>query len=148
MLLQPSLLSSISNPWIFQRKITSFQLPYPSQGAPFPAAMAPYSAHPPPHTHTHTHTHFQGAPFPATMAPYSAHPHNTHTHTHTPPMTSLTHLLPKDKMSPNSVLRCSVMSDSLRPHGLQPARLLCPWDSPGKNTGVGGHALLQGIFPT
>ena len=39
-------------------------------------------------------------------------------------------------------------SDSLRPHGLQPARLLCPRDSPGKNTGVGCHALLQGIFPT
>ena len=33
-------------------------------------------------------------------------------------------------------------------HGLWPARLLCPWDSPDKNTGVGGHALLQGIFPT
>ena len=29
-----------------------------------------------------------------------------------------------------------------------PARLLCPWDSPGKNTGVGCHVLLQGIFPT
>ena len=29
----------------------------------------------------------------------------------------------------------------LRPHGLQPARLLCPWDSPGKNTGVGCHFL-------
>ena len=42
----------------------------------------------------------------------------------------------------------SAVSDSLRPHGLQPARLLCPWDSPGKNTGVGCHALLQGIFPT
>ena len=37
----------------------------------------------------------------------------------------------------------SVMSDSVRPHGLQPTRLLCPWDSPGKNTGVGGHFLLQ-----
>ena len=36
----------------------------------------------------------------------------------------------------------------LCPHGLWPARLLCPWDSPGKNTGVGCHALLQGIFPT
>ena len=46
------------------------------------------------------------------------------------------------------VLSHSVMSDSLRPHGRQPARLLCPWDSPGKNTGVGCHALLQGIFPT
>ena len=40
----------------------------------------------------------------------------------------------------------SVVSDSLWPHGLQPARLLCPWDSPGKNTGVGCHFLLQGIF--
>ena len=37
---------------------------------------------------------------------------------------------------------------SLRPYGLQTARLLCPWDSPGNNTGVGCHALLQGIFPT
>ena len=41
-----------------------------------------------------------------------------------------------------------VMSDSWWPHGLQPTRLLCPWDSPGKNTGVGCHSLLQGIFPT
>ena len=47
----------------------------------------------------------------------------------------------------HSVL-CSVVSDSLRPHGLQPTRLLCPWDSPDKNTGVGCRALLQGIFPT
>ena len=31
---------------------------------------------------------------------------------------------------------------------LQPARLLSPWDSPGKNNGVGCHAFLQGIFPT
>ena len=41
----------------------------------------------------------------------------------------------------------SVMSDSLQPHGLSPARLLCPWNSPGKNTGVGSHALLQGNLP-
>ena len=40
------------------------------------------------------------------------------------------------------------MSDSLWPHGLQSARLLCPWDFPGKNTGVGCHFLLQGIFLT
>ena len=33
-------------------------------------------------------------------------------------------------------------------YGLQPTRLLCPWDSPGKNTGMGCHALLQGIFLT
>ena len=37
---------------------------------------------------------------------------------------------------------------SLQPHGLWPARLLCPWDSTGKNTGVGCHALLQGVFWT
>ena len=36
----------------------------------------------------------------------------------------------------------SVMSDSLRPHWLQPTRLLCPWDFPGKSTGVGCHCLL------
>ena len=36
----------------------------------------------------------------------------------------------------------SVMSDSLRPHGLQPTRLLHPWDFPGKSTGVGCHCLL------
>ena len=41
---------------------------------------------------------------------------------------------------------CSVMSDSLWPYGLQPTRLLCPWASPGKNTGAGCHALLQRIF--
>ena len=40
------------------------------------------------------------------------------------------------------------MSNSLQPYGLSPARLLCPWDSPGKNTGVGCHAFLQGIFLT
>ena len=43
---------------------------------------------------------------------------------------------------------CSVVSDSSQPCGLHPARLLCPWDSPGKNTGVGCHSLLQGIFLT
>ena len=37
----------------------------------------------------------------------------------------------------------SVMSDSVRPHRQQPTRLPCPWDSPGKNTGVGCHFLLQ-----
>ena len=41
-----------------------------------------------------------------------------------------------------------VVSNSLLPHGLQTGRLLCPWDSAGKNTGVGCHFLLQGIYPT
>ena len=40
------------------------------------------------------------------------------------------------------------MPNSLWPYGLWPTRLLCPWDSSAKNTGVGNHALLQGIFPT
>ena len=40
------------------------------------------------------------------------------------------------------------MSHSLGPYRLEPARLLCPWNSQGKNTGVGSHVLLQGIFPT
>ena len=48
----------------------------------------------------------------------------------------------------SGVLRCSVVSDSLRPQGLQLARLLCPWGFPGKNTGVGCHFLHQGIFLT
>ena len=47
----------------------------------------------------------------------------------------------------SEIVSYSVMSKSLRPHGLQPTRLLCPWDPPGTNTGVGCHALLQGIFP-
>ena len=38
---------------------------------------------------------------------------------------------------------CSVVSDSLRPHGLY-----SPWNSPGHSTGMGSHSLLQGIFPT
>ena len=60
------------------------------------------------------------------------------------------------EQSPNSsthtacmcVLSYSVESDSLQPHRLQPARLLYPWNSPGKNTRVGCHFLLQRIFPT
>ena len=42
----------------------------------------------------------------------------------------------------------SVMSNSLQPQRLYPTRLLCPWDSPGKNAGVGCHFYLQGIFLT
>ena len=37
----------------------------------------------------------------------------------------------------------SVMSNSLQAHGLY-----SPWNSPGQNTGVGSHSLLQGVFPT
>ena len=44
----------------------------------------------------------------------------------------------------------SVLSDSLRPHGLQPTRVLHPWDFPGKSTGVGCHcpALLKSLTNT
>ena len=52
------------------------------------------------------------------------------------------------------MLACSVMSDSLQPQGLQPTRLLWPWNFPGKNIGaifqaiLGCHLLLQEIFLT
>ena len=40
---------------------------------------------------------------------------------------------------------CSVKSNSLRPHGLQPARLLCPWNFPGRNTGVCCHFIQRKV---
>ena len=42
----------------------------------------------------------------------------------------------------------SVVSSSLRPHGLQPSRHLCQWNSLGKNTGVCSHSIIQGFFWT
>ena len=56
----------------------------------------------------------------------------------------------KKNVSPQIIKSmCAQLCPTLfRPHGLQPFRLLCPWDSPGKNPGVGCHFLLQGIFPT
>ena len=50
--------------------------------------------------------------------------------------------------SPSTVSVCessvvSVVSDSVQPHRRQPTRLPCPWDSPGKNTGVGCHFFFQ-----
>ena len=42
----------------------------------------------------------------------------------------------------------SVVPESLQPHGLQLISLLCPWNSPSKNTGVGCHFIPQGIFLT
>ena len=49
-------------------------------------------------------------------------------------------------VSPRSV-SCSAVSDSLRPHGLCPGRLLCLWNSPGKNIGVGCHFPSLGDLP-
>ena len=51
---------------------------------------------------------------------------------------------PTDYVPAKSLQSCL----TLRPHGLQPAGLLCPWDFPGSNTGVGCHFLLQEIFLT
>ena len=50
-------------------------------------------------------------------------------------------------MKPVSSMHAQFLQ-SLQPYGLQTPRPLCPWDSPGKDTEVGCHALLQGIFPT
>ena len=59
-------------------------------------------------------------------------------------LTPHTSLLRKTPAYKESVSKSrSVVSDSLRPHGLY-----SPWNSPGQNTGVGSLSLLQGIFPT
>ena len=48
-----------------------------------------------------------------------------------------------------AIVNChQIVSNSLQPHGLWSTRLLCPWDVPSKNTGVGCHLLLRGIFLT
>ena len=52
----------------------------------------------------------------------------------------------KISSSYSSSVSHSAVSDSLQPHEVQPSRLLHPWDSPSKNTGVDCHFLLQGIF--
>ena len=64
----------------------------------------------------------------------------------TPPFTWWTRDRYTESKIDRHVLSCSVVSNSLWPHGLQPTRFLCPWDFPAKNTGVGCHFLLQGIF--
>ena len=48
----------------------------------------------------------------------------------------------------NEVVLVTQPCSTLQPHRLQPTRILCRWDSPGKNTVIGCHFLLQGIFPT
>ena len=54
-----------------------------------------------------------------------------------PPSSSCSARMPAGFAPGRHMLSHSVTPDSLRPHGLQPTRLLCPWDSPGKNTEVG-----------
>ena len=60
---------------------------------------------------------------------------------------NITYICQWKKVESESI-RHSVVSDSLPHYGLSPTRLLCPWNYPGKNTGVGSHSLLQEIFPT
>ena len=48
-----------------------------------------------------------------------------------------------DKWYVHCCLVAKLCPTLLQPHGLQPSRLLHPWDSPGENTGVGCHCLLQ-----
>ena len=54
----------------------------------------------------------------------------------------------KHEQRPSHGVTVTQSCSTLCPHGLEPARLLCPWNSPGKNIGVGYHFLLQQIFPT
>ena len=73
---------------------------------------------------------------------------------HVPPNPRVETSIPSVMVFGNGVIGrcvCVVVAQScptLCDHGLEPTRLLCPWDSPGKKTRVGCHALLQGIFPT
>ena len=69
----------------------------------------------------------------------------SHKHVH---LFSLFTLGQRGQSMEDCFVSCSVTSDSLRPRGLWLTRLLYPWESPGKNTGVGFHFLLQCIFPT
>ena len=74
--------------------------------------------------------------------------HSTHTipltHKHRQPQPQHTY----HNISLTPLHACSVVSNSFRPYGVQPARLLCPWDFAGKNTRMACRFLLRGIFLT
>ena len=57
-------------------------------------------------------------------------------------------IIPNDKWAFCYWSAANLYPTLLKPNGLQPTRLICPWDFPGNNSGVGCHFLLQGIFPT
>ena len=86
-----------------------------------------------------------------TLALFSSIYHNTHIKLFVPTTLNSWNYLDIHGHSPlylESESESEVVSDSLRPYGLLPIRLLRPWDFPGKSTGVDCHFLLQGIFPT
>ena len=56
--------------------------------------------------------------------------------------------IPFSRGSSQSESEVAQSCPTMQPHGLQPTRLLYPWDIPGKSTGVGCHFFLQGIFPS
>ena len=106
-------------------------------------------------------------PYTGHILPHSLHPAVLHSQGQHPSLTTHQNLLscvsfPKSTdvskmiksiiqsviLKSAGVLSCSFMSDSVQPHGLQPTRLLCPWNFSGKNTAMGCYFLLQGIFPT
>ena len=92
-------------------------------------------------THAHTHTHIlnnqvtRGVDTVSTLC--------SHSHLFAS-LSSLFQKLSENSKCMHACAVASVVSDSVRSHGLQPARLFCPWNSPGKNTGVGCCAVLQG----
>ena len=87
-------------------------------------------------------THGQGGPLPP-LTPHATEPCAT-LQGPTPPACP-----PQQrKFRPGGCVSHSVISDSLRSPGQQSARLLRPWDFPGKDTRVGCQTLCQGIFPT
>ena len=71
---------------------------------------------------------------------------NSNDRAHVPQLLEPMHLEPVLCSKQWESLSCLTMSISLRPRGLQPSRPVCPWDSPGKNTGVGCHSISRAPF--
>ena len=108
---------------------------------------------------TEQHTH---SCFAMVLLVSAAQQGESATHTHTSPLISISSTLKSSEHRgafpmlysrfslvswyESESVSCSVRSDCLQLHGLEPTRLLCPWNSPGQNTGVGSCSLLQGIF--
>ena len=112
----------------------------------FTVGKVVFSYHPPPKIPSeipfvlpHSHTHRSPN---AVSSHISQHFHNLWPARNAVNVTSF---LPENS---SESVSCSSVSDSLPPHGLFPTRLLCPWNSPGRNTGMGIHSFLQGIFLT